>query len=136
VDVNHNRTLNRVYISSTSGTVCPTGSFQVIWPNGADTDAAPAAVTAGPSGLDVVTVSAGPISTNAAVAVVSCPADHPYEVGGGGQATGQLQQPLDASYPVINPSSGKASGWEARVGPDTQGNFPPGDVTAFAICAK
>jgi hypothetical protein len=126
VDVNHNRTLNRVYISSTSGTVCPTGSFQVIWPNGADTDAAPAAVTAGPSGLDVVEVSQG---TNADVAVAACPVDHPYVLGGG--YTGGPDVVTDIPRPPIPPftSTSNTGGWTVQASPG-------GSVGAFAICAK
>lgn len=38
------RTLEHVYGSNTSGTTCPKGSFQVVWPKGADNDPAPVAV--------------------------------------------------------------------------------------------
>jgi hypothetical protein len=145
-----NRTLRQVYVSPSSGTTCSSG-FQVIWPSGADNDPAPQAVTAGHGGLDVTFVTAETTNNQTAggSARVSCPADHPYVISGGGGATNGpvggneiADAPLKDSYPLNagQPASsgaegGFVTGWYVDYGSSFDGS-PVGTVTAFAICAK
>ena len=75
-----NRALTHVYASPSSGTTCPSGSFQVIWPN--------APTTAGPAGLDVQVVSESP---QAAGTDVNWPPDHPWAVSNSYDASGVVQ---------------------------------------------
>jgi threonine dehydratase len=89
--------------------------------------AAPASVTAGPTGLDVKVVTAQ--DQNAGQVTATCPADHPYVIGGGGSVAAELVSSSPAQ------PSGAPGEWivESSFGVTGQGN--PG-AEAEAICAK
>jgi hypothetical protein len=87
----------------------------------------PEPVTAGPSGLDVIRVGKDVTDGNTAAEVL-CPPDHPYVIGGGGQAeTGNgSPDPLFSSLP--QPSD---PGWEVQAS-----IAPTSLLSVYAICAK
>lgn len=129
------RALQRVYTNPSSGTTCPSGTFQVIWnvkgPQGPAGPAGPAGPsTAGSAGLDVVMVAAQDLTGGQVMAV--CPADHPYVVGGGGSAASEL---VSSAPSASSPPPPKPNAWvvESSYGVTGQGN--PG-VEAEALCAK
>jgi hypothetical protein len=70
------------------GTSCPSGDTAIKWnrtgPVGPPGPVGPS--TAGPSGLNVITVESGSPTQTQKLSVAACPADHPYLVGGGGSA--------------------------------------------------
>jgi hypothetical protein len=138
VDTAHNRALNRVFANPTSGTTCPSGQFQVIWPSGADNDPTPQAVTAGTGGLDVTVASqtGAPSCTGTPGGAlcqphqsVTCPSDHPYVLGGGGDASGFT---LGQSDPI----PGAPGGWIVRTYIASQTDPTPSVMDVYAICAK
>jgi hypothetical protein len=120
--VGTSRTLERVYTSKTP--TCPTGSFAANW-NQTGPRGAPGVTTAGPGGLDVIEVSntTGP---GTSVAVVGCPSDHPYVLGGGGVAGGVGNSIIVSAPDADSP----ATSWEI------QGTSTTGTYTVYAICAK
>ena len=63
-------------------------------------------------------------------ASVPCPPDHPFVLGGGGQAGngGSLTASMPLP-PAAGPESGQPYGWQVQA----NGAFP---VQVFAICAK
>jgi hypothetical protein len=80
--------------------------------------------TAGPSGLDVVTVD-GPAGDQS---IAYCPADNPYVLGGGYST---YNYEVIASFPVGNEGS-SGNGWEVQTA-----NYPNGSpASAYAICSK
>jgi Collagen triple helix repeat (20 copies) len=81
----------------------------------------PGPSTAGAAGLDIQIVSYG----GTLLAIATCPADHPYVVGGGAD-TGNGDYLEESEPSLLNPG-----GWVAVSGP---GLSAP--VTAWAICAK
>ncbi len=82
--------------------------------------------TAGPTGLDVIVVR-GSGDLGGLSATVSCPADHPYALGGGG-ASGYT--PLMGTGPLLNGTT--PTGWYA------QQEFASNSaaVSVSVICAK
>jgi hypothetical protein len=88
--------------------------------------------TAGPAGLDVITVSQTIPASGGAILVI-CPVDHPYALGGGAiSATSSV--PPYRNGPVLSPfgnsdlPAGTADGWQAAdVG---------AGLTVYAICAR
>jgi hypothetical protein len=82
---------------------------------------APGPSTAGAAGLDVQIVS----NTATLLAVATCPADHPYVVGGGAD-TGIGDYLQESEPSLLSPG-----GWIAVSGPGLSAL-----VTAWAICAK
>jgi hypothetical protein len=60
-------------------------------------------------------------------AIAPCPPDHPFVLGGGGQAANGAS--LTASMPLVpgGPEPPGGNGWMVQAN---------GQVTAFAICAK
>lgn len=133
---------------------CPKGQHAVRWnqggPAGARGQAGPS--TAGPKGLDLITVTA----TGEGSAMAICPASHPFVVGGGGDANplrvsvravisppppGPTPTPPPSSpppSPTPTPSAGVNSsstartkfGWSVSNGSSVNG------VLAEAICSK
>jgi hypothetical protein len=77
-------------ITKRAGAACPKGTDGLWW----DQQDVPS--TAGPSGLDTITVKA----TGQGSASAWCPASHPYVLGGGGSG-----YELENSYPVEGSSS-------------------------------
>src|SRR5215472_4616688 len=67
------RTLEGVYANPAKGLTCPAGSSPLSWQQ---------VNTAGPNGLDVIEVQTQNLTGGDDTA--TCPADHPYIVGGGG----------------------------------------------------
>ena len=80
--------------------------------------------TAGPGGLDV-RIASGPFSSGQSTA--SCPADHPFSVGGGYEEFSTSSGPMGpviASFPI-------GGGWVADLAPGF------GDqIEAYAVCAN
>ncbi|MGE5135030.1 MAG: hypothetical protein ACM32E_19245 [Gemmatimonadota bacterium] len=62
VYLHSNRTLERVYTNPGSGLTCPKGTFQVVWPNGADNDPAPVPDVNGSLASNTALPSSGPVS--------------------------------------------------------------------------
>jgi hypothetical protein len=106
-----------------AGTGCPRGTTAVTWNQKGETGPA-RATTAGPSGLDVIITAGGSQSDQA---VVRCPSDHPYAVGGGGNATGSAGGSLTESAP-LGAGNGFTGGWLVH--------STKADVAVFAVCAK
>jgi len=118
------------------GPTGPAGADGATGPAGADGATGPAGPsTAGSAGLDVTFVLSGP-GTGSATA--SCPASHPYIVGGGGNAFvsvigGTRNTSLAYSVPLIpgqNENPGTAQGWQVIAVSSTD------TVHADALCAK
>lgn len=95
--------------------------------------------TAGPPGLNVITViSSGTASPQPSLTVATCPADHPYLIGGGGSAgAGQIQNggPIYMStdapmYDVLEHSSGPGATTVDVAGSASAG-FTPGMTVTF-----
>jgi Collagen triple helix repeat (20 copies) len=109
-----------------TGAIGPPGPAGPQGPQGPQGPPGPS--TAGPAGLDVTIVSTplGPPSSAGVTAF--CPPDHPFVLGGGGQAQGGA---ISFSVPLfpeqVNP--GQPDGWQV-VGIGAMG------VSAYAICAK
>lgn len=102
----------------------PQGAAGAQGPAGATGPQGPAGPsTAGPSGLDITTVTGS--AGFGGPAVVYCPSDHPYVIGGGGQGTAPNYSVFTGDFPVAN-SNGQ--GWEATAS--------GGNVQVWAICAK
>lgn len=134
---------NLQVIDTGNGGSCGGGMTQVTWNQvGLQGPAGPpGASTAGAAGLDVIFVRAtnGPPPVLVGTATALCPADHPYVLGGGGDAASH-QSPVKFSGPV-------SGGGEPVTGPEsTRTDLPNGwqvgladqSVVAFAwaICAK
>ncbi len=146
-------------IDTGAGQACPSGTTPLSWnqtgpqgpagatgatgaqgPQGDTGPQGPAGPsTAGPTGLDVITVfNNGDSGPNNIGLGVNCPNDHPYAIGGGGVATSfgfQSSSQLVESRPVgiegpSNYSVSVARGWWV------QGSTAGMYEEAYAICAK
>jgi hypothetical protein len=108
---------------------CPRGMSGLDW----NQQGAAGTSTAGPAGLDIIRVNA--ITPEPDVpyppkveAVATCPADHPYVVGGGGDAE-QGAGSISESYPETTGSNPGLGAWVV-------GTSQPYAVVAYALCAK
>jgi hypothetical protein len=127
---------------------CPDGMTGLDWnqqgPAGVEGSPGPAGPaapagpsTAGPPGLDVIIVSA---RSDIGVAVVECPASHPYAISGGGSAYVMLKSgaglappaPISASIPVTDNGGSSPTGW----GVDAVDQSGADGVFVSAECAK
>jgi hypothetical protein len=73
-------------------------------------------------------------------ASVTCPADHPYAISGGGNGQHSIDDhtphaPLAESYPLPPMPGVHATGWHIEYGPSWDGTSL-GTITVYAICAK
>jgi len=118
-----------------AGTGCSRGATAVTWnQKGATGPVGPkgpaGATTAGPSGLDVITVTDS-FAGDSGEAV--CPSSHPYVLGGGGQSN-RGNGSLTNSVPQVGASGGAPTvpvippGWDVTLS-------RPGGI-AYAVCVK
>lgn len=121
--------------TSLSGGTCPANQTALTWSQTGPQGPAgpPGASTAGSAGLDTLFVRV--LATGNATA--TCPADHPYVLGGGGDAALHAT-PVKFSAPIVGglePSSGSESanppgGWFVGLVDQSA------TAIAWAICAK
>jgi|SRR5215475_1100205 len=138
VDTASQRTLKHVYVSPTSGTTCPSGQFQVIWPAGADNDPPP-----GTAGLDPIQVTTdGTVSfPDNTYLNVQCPSDHPYVLSGGGFIDDNSATMRDSEGAIPGPGGQFPQGWQVgftfpQAITGSSGGRTSASATAYAICAK
>lgn len=106
-----------------TGGSCPSGTTGISWNH-----AGPAGPsTAGPTGLDVQWIAAMKTGTGLVNAKATCPASHPYLIGGGVGSLGTVQQSAPSGM-----MAGGHPGWGVAV----KINGAASDVYAFAACSK
>lgn len=121
VNTTASRVIDHVFTSTTP--TCPAGEFGINW----NTAAPPEPPTAGPAGLDVMTVSTNiPLETNTGAADAMCPSSHPYVLSGGVSITSENAAFINTSQPLTG-------GWAAQIG---WPNASPTSATVYAVCSK
>ena len=130
---------SHTFMLQNARTGCPPGYSAISWnQKGPAGLAGPS--TAGPSGLNVITVvNPHPISQRpTSLAVATCPADHPYLIGGGGSAgTDQSQNGpivfMTADSPLYDflEHGGGSGGTTVDVAGNGSPGFTPGMTVTF-----